>query len=559
MSKEKNKVLPACDRQGINTTLVKERKEVLHIVHMAAENDSLPGAKVGGVADVVRDIAPALGDLGHQVTVLTPSYGFLHKRTGTQWVADIGFDFRGTVHQAQLYTVPAKTAHENVMHCVIQHPALEAVHARTGQYRIYVHDPPDRPFFSDASRFACFCSAAAAALTRGAVNGADVVHLHDWHMGLLALLRKYHPACEGLKSIQTVFTIHNAAMQGVRPLEGSSSSLAAWFPDINCSKLDVGDPRWPDTCNLLACGIRLSDRVHTVSPSYAQEICRPGDPPHFYGAQGLEAALNYENEAGNLVGILNGCDYPADRRVPIMGIAQMADVFMRRIIQWSSGGQTVSSAHFIARHTLSGLRRRNVGEQIVMCSVTRLTEQKVLLMTQAAGDEPPAIARILAALKDDGIYFLLGTGEERFERFFTRLSGQFPNFVFLNGFSDEIAQILYANGDLFLMPSSFEPCGIGQMLAMRDGQPCVVHAVGGLRDTVRHKVNGFCFEGKDLNEQSRNFVDITCRAIHMYRNDTEKWQEIKKEAAAARFLWQDTANQYVNHLYKQTLIKQYIG
>jgi starch synthase len=521
----------------------------MHIVHIAAENDSLPDAKVGGVADVVRDIASALGDLGHQVTVLTPSYGFLHQRTGTQWVADIGFAFRGTVHQAQLYTVPAKTIHKNVRHYVIQHPALEAVHARTGQYRIYVHDPPDRPFFSDASRFACFCSAAAAALTRGAITGADVVHLHDWHMGLVALLRKYHPECKGLQAIRTVFTIHNAAMQGVRPLEGSRSSLAAWFPEITCSRLDVGDPRWPDTCNLMACGIRLADRVHTVSPTYAQEICRPGDPPHFYGAQGLEAALTYEKETKNLVGILNGCDYPAHRRAPVMDIAQMADAFVHRIIQWSAGGQTVSSAHFIACHTLSDLHRPNPGRQMILCSVTRLTEQKVLLMTRTRGDEPPAIARILTALGDDGIYCLLGTGEERFERFFTRISGQFSNFVFLNGFSDEIAQILYANGDLFLMPSSFEPCGISQMLAMRDGQPCVVHAVGGLRDTVRHDVNGFCFEGKDLNEQAQGFVDTTCRAIHMYRNEPEKWQKMKNEAAAARFLWQDTARQYVTHLY----------
>jgi starch synthase len=99
------------------------------------------------------------------------------------------------------------------------------------------------------------------------------------------------------------------------------------------------------------------------------------------------------------------------------------------------------------------------------------------------------------------------------------------------------------------MPSSFEPCGIGQMLAMRDGQPCVVHAVGGLRDTVRHEVNGFCFGGRDLDDQAHNFVETACQAIGLFKNDPEKWQQIKDNAASARFLWQDAAQQYMEKLY----------
>jgi len=522
----------------------------MHIVHMAAENDSLPDAKVGGVADVVRDIAPALADLGHQVSVVMPGYGFLHRTKGAEQAANICFPFRGTLHEAQMYRVPAKRVHPRVDHYVIQHPFLEAVHAQTGRHQIYVHDPDDHPFFSDGSRFACFCSAAATALTQGAIPCADVMHLHDWHMALVALLRRYHPACAALKAIRTVFTIHNVALQGVRPLEGSSSSLSAWFPEITCQWLDVADPRWPDACNLMACGIRLADRVHTVSPSYAREICRPDDLPRFYGAHGLEAVLAHENDRGNLVGILNGCDYPAHRQAPIMDMSEMICRFQHQIMQWSAGRQTVSSAAFIACHNLSCLCQRLSCPRMVVCSVTRLTEQKVLLMLQGQDNEMSAIARILTALGADGAYFLLGTGDERFARFFTQLGARFPNFIFLNGFSDESARILYANGDLFLMPSSFEPCGISQMLAMRDGQPCVVHAVGGLRDTVHHGVNGFCFGGSDLDDQAQNFVDTTCQAIHMFRNDPEKWQNIKTGAAAARFLWQDAARQYGKNLYK---------
>jgi starch synthase len=186
---------------------------------------------------------------------------------------------------------------------------------------------------------------------------------------------------------------------------------------------------------------------------------------------------------------------------------------------------------------------------MMLCSVTRLTEQKVLLMRQGQDNGMSAIARILTALGDDGVYVLLGTGHDQFVRFFTQLEAWFPNFIFLHGFSDQAARILYANGDLFLMPSSFEPCGIGQMLAMRDGQPCVVHAVGGLRDTVRHEVNGFCFGGRDLDDQAHNFVETACQAIGLFKNDPEKWQQIKDNAASARFLWQDAAQQYMEKLY----------
>jgi starch synthase len=526
----------------------------MHIVHMAAENDSLPYAKVGGMADVVRDIAPALADLGHQVSVVMPGYGFLHQTNGAEQMANICFSFRGTLHDAQLYRVPAKRDHPGVTHYVIHHPFLEAVNAGTGLHQIYVHDPDDQPFFSDGSRFACFCSAAAAALSREIIPRADVMHLHDWHMALVGLLRRYHPVCAPLQSVRTVFTIHNLALQGVRPLSGSSSSLSAWFPDISWDWLDVADPRWPDACNLMACGIRLADRVHTVSPTYAKEICLPDDLPGFQGAQGLQAVLAHENDTGNLKGILNGCEYPAHRHPPVMEMPEMLRSFQRLIMQWSAGGQTVSSADFISSHNLSGLlqrcnRPRPDSARMVLCSVTRLTEQKVLLMRQGQDNGMSAMARILTALGDDGVYVLLGTGHDAFVRFFTHLEAWFPNFVFLHGFSDQAARILYANGDLFLMPSSFEPCGIGQMLAMRDGQPCVVHAVGGLRDTVRHEVNGFCFGGGDLDEQAQNFVDTACRAIGLFKNAPEKWQQIKNNAAGARFSWQHAAQQYMKKLY----------
>jgi starch synthase len=130
------------------------------------------------------------------------------------------------------------------------------------------------------------------------------------------------------------------------------------------------------------------------------------------------------------------------------------------------------------------------------------------------------------------------------------MSALFENFIFLNGYSDECASALYANGDLFLMPSSFEPCGISQMLAMRDGQPCVVHKVGGLKDTVEHGVTGFTFTGDTVPEQVDNFVKTTLEAIALKRHHPESWRKICKNASSVRFLWKDSLQLYIDKLYK---------
>jgi starch synthase len=134
------------------------------------------------------------------------------------------------------------------------------------------------------------------------------------------------------------------------------------------------------------------------------------------------------------------------------------------------------------------------------------------------------------------------------------MSALFGNFIFLNGYSEKCADALYASGDLFLMPSSFEPCGIGQMLAMRDGQPSVVHHVGGLKDTVRHNYNGFVFTGKGLTEQVDNFIHTTKAALDMKKNSPDQWEKICRQAAEERFDWQKSAAEYINSLYRKEIM-----
>jgi starch synthase len=521
----------------------------MHILMLSAENGALPGAKVGGMGDVVGQIPLALADAGCKVTVMTPCHGFLHTLPGAGQIGTVEFMFRGYRHQARLFEVPGRSPHGMIRHLVVQHPHLSALDPVTAEHRIYVHDAADRPFATDASRFALFCAAAATAAARPWPDPVDILHLHDWHTAFVLILRKFDPHFGGLRKMRTVFSIHNLALQGIRPLRGSDSSLEAWFPGLGYDWFDVSDPRLPDCINAMAAGIRLADVVHTVSPAYAEEILHPSRKPEYYGGEGLEAALQYAAGGGVLIGILNGCAYPDDDAARQMGYEPMLHLFESALLQWAGRRETLPAAFFIAHARLLELARRKKRPETILTSVGRVVPQKVRLMKATGSDERSGLERILEGLGRSGCLFLLGTGDPEYEKFLTRLSSRHDNFIFLNGYSDQCARALYVNGDLFLMPSSFEPCGISQMLAMRDGQPCVVHAVGGLKDTVRDGVNGFSFSGQTLQEQVDHFVRTTTAALALKQKEPGKWQAICKQAAGSRFLWAHTARQYLEKLY----------
>ncbi len=523
--------------------------EPRHILHVAAENDALPGAKVGGIGDVVRDIAPALAEQGCRVTVVIPSHGFLQRSPGTVHKQQIGFFFRGAYHVADMYEIGSRQPHPRVRQVVVHHPFLDAYDPQRRQPRIYVHDSVERPFYWDASRFACFGAIVAAAAAQGVWGRLDAIHLHDWHAAFVALLRRYDPFCRPLRAIRTVYTIHNLGLQGVRPLSGNDSSLEAWFPGLVYDWLQVSDPRWSDCCNLMACGIRLADRVHVVSPTYAREICRPDNKPHAYGAEGLETVTGYAGREGMLTGILNGCAYPIDRRPPRVAFPDLMQALKREVLGWCGAPGAVPAAHFLAVQRMTELQQRPSPPETLLTSVSRAVDQKLLILKSAAGDGPSALDAILGMLGDKGCYLLLATGDDGYNRFLAQAAARHPNFVFLNGYSNRGADLLYANGDLFLMPSSYEPCGISQMLAMRDGQLCVAHAVGGLKDTIQHGQNGFLFTGDRLENQAAGFLEQVAAALEIKQQSPERWQSMRRAAAEARFRWRDSAEAYLRELY----------
>jgi starch synthase len=512
---------------------------------IAAENDALPGGKVGGIGDVVRDLPRTLAKRDCTVSVLTPAYGAFHELPGSEKITDIKVNFGGATQTLELYRVVARTKLANVHHYVIEHPFFSPC----GKGHIYCDDPAGRPFATDASKFALFCQAAASAIVKSAFTKVDVIHLHDWHAAFLLILRRYDPAYKALKPIRCAYTIHNLALQGIRPFSGDESSFTRWYPGLKYKTATLADPRWPDCVNPMAAGIRLADAVHTVSPSYAEEILRPSEVTELgqYGGEGLERDLRNAQARDKLFGILNGCEYPKKSKPALTNWGALLDLMNAQLLLMAAAGSTLSSALFIAQKHLDKLSRRR--PKFVLTSVGRITEQKIRLLRQATSSGRTALEAVLEKLGKNGLLIMVGSGDPDYEQFLTETAARHSNFIFLHGYSEALVNALYGTGDLFLMPSSFEPCGISQMLAMRAGQPCLVHHVGGLRDTVEDKVTGFAFTGKSPTEQADNLIKALQRAL-VAKNKPEKWRAMGNKAAAKRFSWADSVDLYLKQLYQ---------
>ena len=258
----------------------------MNIVMVAAENGAIEGGKVGGIGDVVRDIPIALADADNTVQVVCPSYGLFSKRPDAKLMTEVSVSFAGDQQKVQVFAL--KSAHKNVKLLVLEHPLFAA----GGAGAIYCNDPDNRPFATDASKFALFCAAVAEATTQNAFGAVDVLHLHDWHAAMVAVLAKYNPRYEGLNSSRLVYTIHNLALQGVRPFKDDSSALETWFPELKYNPDEIADPRASNCINPMRAGINLCDRVHAVSPTYAKEILIASSPEQgFFGGEGLELDL----------------------------------------------------------------------------------------------------------------------------------------------------------------------------------------------------------------------------------------------------------------------------
>jgi len=266
--------------------------------------------------------------------------------------------------------------------------------------------------------------------------------------------------------------------------------------------------------------IRLSDGVSTVSPSYAMEVQQPSDmSTGFSGGEGLELELREAYADGRLIGILNGCMYP-EKTDSMPG--------WDALLQLIGNRPEIINASQPAVDWLDSCCCRS---DVLQIRKYRYSSNQLVNLTQRLNSSFLHWVRIPCSSCWAAVRNISRNGLRQSQ---------------LRSLSDP----LYSAADLFLMPSSFEPCGISQMLAMRAGQPCVVHAVGGLKDTVRDGVTGFVFEGGTPGEQAEAFTKAVQRAITIRSTDKERWQEICNNAKDERFSWDLAAKTYMQRLYR---------
>jgi len=515
----------------------------MHIVMVAAENDALPGGKVGGLGDVVRDLPIALAEQGHSVTVVTPAYGSFNKISGATRQTLLAVPFGHNTETLELFEVPSpKYAHPLVKHLVLEHPLFSAC----GVGVIYCND--DRgPFATDANKFALFSSAVCEMVVQDILQDVDIIHCHDWHSAPVLILRAYSPQYVKLQTIGTVFTIHNLSMQGVRPLYANWSSLQSWYPYLQYDVGKICDPENTDCVNFMRASINLSDKVNAVSPNYANEILKPSNwADGNVGGEGLEQDLIAARQENRLFGILNGCDYSGD--MPKLEKSQVVRVIVSCLDRWAVQAQGKTGSHYFALRRLGQWSKKRKSDVPMMVSIGRMTTQKLGLLVEPF-KQHTVLEEILSHL-EVGIYVMMGSGDVEYDWYFTQVAAKYKNFLYLHGYSDDLAKAIYGYGDVFLMPSIYEPCGISQMVAMRGGMPCVAHATGGLKDTVIDGKNGFTFGGETMAEKAENFIRTTAEAVRVFREDPVLWQTFKQGALDSNFSWSSAALKYEDLLYQ---------
>ena len=443
-----------------------------------------PYFKSGGLADVARSLPDALMRDGHDVRICHPYYGLMADQPihVSETVA-LGIPWPGNGQVKLHLHEPANAA-----------PAVLVEHASFAN----VLEPYIAPIdpLAVGERFALFSRAALHYAERW---GADVIHLNDWQTGLLPL----YALIDDIR-IATVFSIHNLPYQGnfdpeIMPRIGVPSHFFRTENGVE----------FFNEVSFIKAGTSFADRVTTVSPTYAREIQTPE-----FGA-GLDGLLRFR--ARSLHGILNGLDVETWNPMTDPAIPQQYGV---RSLEMKSVNSDV-------------LRRemRILGDGPIFASVTRLAHQKGMDILLAA----------LPQLLERGASFvLLGDGDVEGERAFSRAAAAFPGRVaaFFR-FDDRLARAIYAGADFFVMPSRYEPCGLGQMIAQRYGTVPIVRRTGGLVDTVADGETGFAFD----QATPQALLEATDRALAVYSKKRE-WPRMQRRCMRLDHSWSRSAEQY---------------
>jgi len=446
-------------------------------------SEVVPFAKTGGLADVAGALPLALEKEGQEVIIILPRY---------KAVAGAKFGLK-KLNPRVSYCVIGK----NIKVYFIEN---DKYFKREGLYGDKHGDHKD-----NLERFAYYCRATLSLLKEIKFR-PDIIHCHDWQASLIPIyLKTAYANDEFYAKARSLLTVHNIGYQGIFPKEE--------FPklELDWSLFDVGGLEYYGRINILKGGLIFADLINTVSPTYAKEI----ETEEF--GFGLEGVL--KDRKSSVFGILNGLDYDIWNPQTDKFIAYNFSVS-------ENSGKEKNKAALQAACNLPQAK-----DIPLFGIVSRLAEQKGFDILAEGIDE---ICKLSIQL------VILGTGEIRYHKILEKIAKKYPKVVSLNlRFDDPLAHQIYAGSDIFLMPSKYEPCGLGQMIALRYGTIPLVFKTGGLADTV-NSANGFVFDS-----YSKNGLIKAIKNASAAFPDSKRWSTLKSRAMESNFSWAESAKKYL--------------
>ena len=462
-------------------------------------SEAAPFVKTGGLGEVIGSLPAALRSLGVDARVIIPKYRVITK------------EYKDSIkHLKYIYI----NLNWRRLYCGIE----ECEHKGVPFYfidNLYYFDKDYLYGYGDleVERYAFFCRAVIESL-RPIDFVPDIIHCHDWQTGFLPFLMKVQYGNDEFKKVRTLFTIHNLKYQGLFPKRLLGDVLGVGDEYFTSDKLEYNN-----NVNSLKAGLVYSDFINTVSPSYAEEIQHP-----HYG-EGLDGLLRARKN--ELYGVLNGVDYETYNPKTDTMIFENYDVD-----DWSQG----KAANKIELQKMLGLSVKS--DVPILGIVSRLVSQKGWDLLQCVLKE---------VLELDLQMIVLGGGDSSYEDMFKYAAYKNPDKAYIYvGYDDTLAHRIYAASDIFLMPSSFEPCGLGQLFALRYGTIPIVRETGGLKDTVipfnefTNEGNGFSF----TNYNAHDMLFTIKRALSFY-SQTDIWDMIVSRAMNSNYSWESSAEKYI--------------
>ncbi len=474
----------------------------MKILFVASE--AAPFLKTGGLADVAHSLPKALKKAGTDIRVIIPKYG------------KISDEFKEQMDHIAEFTVPVGWRNQ---YCGLDHLKYDGIDFYFMDNEYYFKRNEPYGHYDDGEIFAFFSRGVLEAIKHMDNFIPEVIHCNDWHTGMIPVfLEAFYRYDIRFQNIKTIFTIHNLRYQGI-----FSKTILTELLGLDYSYFTEDKLKYYDAVSFMKGGIIYSDIVTTVSETYADEIRTP-----YYG-ENLDGLLN--GISYKLYGIVNGIDHDAynprrDKDIP------------------KTFGLTTMKNKLVDKEALQKELGLPVNKDIpVIGLVSRLVSQKGLDLIKGVIEE---------ILHLDIQLVILGTGDQAYEDLFEYYSHIYPEKLSSNiGFSDKLAKLIYAGADMFLMPSLFEPCGIGQLIALRYGTVPIVRETGGLKDTITPynkytgEGNGFSF----TNYNAHDMLNVIQLAIETFK-DKKQWLAIQKNGMKAETSWKDSAKKYTD-LYKK--------